>query len=135
LWRPDDPAGDTMKFGRLFSFLRMFRHDFLVLLIALRHPDTPRRVKGLLALAILYLVSPIDLMPDAIPFLGIVDDAVVVPTAVCGLMSLLPSHVRSDSEMRAARAARRLPFVILLASLFVLAWIALIIYGLYSLFT
>ena len=66
---------------RILTFLKIFRYDLVVMLIALRHRDTPRRVKGLLALAILYLVSPIDLIPDTIPLVGILDDAVIVPAA------------------------------------------------------
>ena len=48
---------------RILTFLKLFRYDLLVMLVALKHRDTPRNVKGLLIAAILYLVSTIDLIP------------------------------------------------------------------------
>ncbi|MBO6203168.1 MAG: DUF1232 domain-containing protein, partial [Selenomonas sp.] len=79
---------------RILTFLKLFRYDLLVMLVALKHRDTPRNVKGLLIAAILYLVSPIDLIPDAVPLAGIIDDAVIVPAVVMGLTNMLPAHVR-----------------------------------------
>ena len=44
----------------------------------LRDPRVPRRAKAALAFAVPYLASPIDLIPDFIPVLGQLDDALVV---------------------------------------------------------
>ena len=41
-------------------------------------PRVPRRAKATLALVIPYLVSPIDLIPDFIPVVGQLDDALLV---------------------------------------------------------
>ena len=71
--------------GRILGLLRLFRRDIIVMLMALKERDTPGKVKGLLLLSILYLISPIDIIPDAVPFFGFLDDAVIVPTAICGL--------------------------------------------------
>ena len=46
--------------GRLLGVLRLFRHDILVMLLSLKSRQTPRKVKGMMLLAILYLLSPID---------------------------------------------------------------------------
>ncbi len=45
-------------------------------------PELPRSVRVRLALLLGYLVLPIDLIPDFIPVLGYVDDAVVVALAL-----------------------------------------------------
>ncbi|MGI8699965.1 MAG: YkvA family protein [Nocardioidaceae bacterium] len=45
-------------------------------------PELPRSVRVRLALLLGYLVVPIDLIPDFIPVLGYVDDAVVVALAL-----------------------------------------------------
>lgn len=119
---------------RILTFLKIFRYDLLVMLVALRHRDTPKQIKGLLIVAILYLVSPIDLIPDTIPVLGIMDDAVIVPAAVCGLTRLLPGHVRYYAEHRADQIIRYVPVMMLIASLVVLAWLGLLAYGLFKLF-
>jgi uncharacterized membrane protein YkvA (DUF1232 family) len=48
----------------------------------------------------LYLFSPIDIIPDFIPGLGVVDDIVLVPLAIRWLLKRLPPEI-------AAAAARR----------------------------
>ena len=118
---------------RLLSFLKVFRYDLIVLLMAIRHRDTPGRIKGILAAAILYLVSPVDIIPDAVPLAGVVDDAVIVPAVIYGLTNMLPAHVRRYAETRADQATRYMPVVLIAASLFVLVWLGLIVYGLWRL--
>ena len=43
----------------------------------LRDPDVPRGPKVALAIGIVWLVSPIDLLPEFLPVIGPLDDAVV----------------------------------------------------------
>lgn len=118
---------------RIIGFLKLFRYDLLVMLAAMGHRDTPRRIKLLLLAAALYLVSPVDLIPDAIPLAGVMDDVLIVPAAVCGLTRLLPDHVRRDAEWKAERVSRYMPVFVIAASLVVLAWAALFLYGIYKL--
>ncbi len=44
--------------------------------------ETPLKAKILLVLAIVYFLSPIDLIPDFIPVIGYLDDLVIVPTLI-----------------------------------------------------
>ena len=118
---------------RFLSFLKLFRYDLLVMLVALKHRDTPKNVKGLLIAAILYLVSPIDLIPDAIPLAGVIDDAVIVPAAIMGLTNMLPSHVRYYAEDQAGKMLRYMPVILAATTLFVICWLGIIIFGLYKL--
>jgi len=56
--------------------------------------------KALLVLSVLYVLSPIDIIPDVIPFFGEVDDLVVV-IAVCRLfMYLCPREVVQEHVRR-----------------------------------
>jgi uncharacterized membrane protein YkvA (DUF1232 family) len=52
----------------------------------LRDKRVPRSAKALLAVAVPYLLSPIDLIPDFVPVLGQLDDALVV-AAVFGYVA------------------------------------------------
>jgi uncharacterized membrane protein YkvA (DUF1232 family) len=48
----------------------------------LADPRVPRRTKIVLGLVVGYLASPIDLIPDFVPGLGLLDDALVVAAAI-----------------------------------------------------
>lgn len=119
---------------KIFSFLKTFREDLLVMLVALRDSRTPAAIKGAFVVGLLYCISPIDIIPDGVPVLGMIDDAAVLPAAVFGLLRFLPPAVRADAEVKAERLGRRLPYIVALASIALIAWIALIVWGIVSIF-
>jgi uncharacterized membrane protein YkvA (DUF1232 family) len=87
--------------GRLLQF----RKELVMLWRAFMTPATPLWLKGLMLLVPLYLVSPIDFVPDFIPVLGWLDDIVVIPLLVSWIVSLLPqpapvraTYTRRDSN-------------------------------------
>ena len=121
--------------ARIFTLLKLFRHDLIVMLLALKNRDTPRSVKGLLVAALLYFLSPIDLLPDAIPLMGMVDDLIIVPMAVEGLMKLLPYHRRQDTESKARQVTRYAPAILVLGPFFIASWVLLLVWGIFTLFS
>jgi uncharacterized membrane protein YkvA (DUF1232 family) len=63
--------------------LAAFVPDCLVLFRRLlRDPRVPRRAKVALALLVGYLAMPFDLVPDFIPVVGQLDDAILVALAI-----------------------------------------------------
>jgi uncharacterized membrane protein YkvA (DUF1232 family) len=56
-------------------------------------PVLPKATKIALAAAVLYLVSPIDLVPDFIPVLGYLDDLIVAAILVDGILSFVDRGV------------------------------------------
>jgi uncharacterized membrane protein YkvA (DUF1232 family) len=50
-------------------------------------PVLPRAAKIALAAAAVYLLSPIDLLPDFVPFLGYLDDALLLSVIVDGIVN------------------------------------------------
>ena len=81
---------------RLAVLWTIVRGDARLLWRALRHPLSPGWLKGGAALIVLYVVSPIDLIPDVIPFFGVIDDIVLVPLAIRFLLKRLPAAVLAD---------------------------------------
>ena len=88
---------------RLTVLWTLVRGDARQLWFALRHPSAPGWLKWGTAAIVLYLVSPIDLVPDAIPFLGAIDDLVLVPMAIRWLLRRLPPDVAAATAGRRAR--------------------------------
>lgn len=88
-------------FKRLTLLWNLLRGDARELWFALRHPGAPGWLKLGAALIVLYVISPIDLIPDAIPFVGALDDIILVPLAIRFLLKRLPP------DIAAAAAARR----------------------------
>jgi uncharacterized membrane protein YkvA (DUF1232 family) len=91
--------------------------NFLKLLYRLfKDPRAPLAEKTLLAGTIIYVVSPLDFIPDLIPFIGQVDDLYLVALVVLRLLSrtdgqVLREHWDGGSDLaalvgRVERAAR-----------------------------
>jgi Uncharacterized conserved protein len=118
---------------KIWAGLKIFRKDVLVLLIAVRNPATPRYIKVLLAAAFVYLISPLDLIPDAIPVVGLMDDMTIVPAAVFGLLNLLPAAIRRDSETKAQSLGRKMPYLLFAAAILLFAWGMFLVVAIYSL--
>ena len=83
-------------FRRLSVLWTLVKGDARLLWRALRHPDAPGWLKPAVALLALYLLSPVDLVPDAIPVLGVADDLVLIPLAVRFLLNRLPPWLRAE---------------------------------------
>ena len=79
---------------RLAVIWAAMRGDLSMLWRALRHPQSPAWLKLGVAGLVLYLISPIDLVPDFIPFLGAVDDVLIITLGVKWLLKKLPESVR-----------------------------------------
>ncbi len=83
-------------FARLKAIARSLQEELAVYRLVLKDPRTPRSAKILLALAVGYFVSPVDLIPDFIPVIGQLDDAVIVPGLVYLALRLIPPEVVED---------------------------------------
>jgi len=58
--------------------------------------------KALLVVSVLYLISPVDIIPDVIPFFGEVDDLVVLIIACRLFMYMCPREVVQEHVHRIA---------------------------------
>ena len=96
----------------LLARLVLFRKEVVQLWKAFFAPETPFFLKAATLFVAFYLVNPIDILPDFIPFLGWVDDIILVPLMVSWIVGRLPIKVRADHRERNDRTidgrARRL---------------------------
>lgn len=87
-------------FKRLTLLWSVVRGDARQLWFALRHPAAPGWLKVGTALIALYLLSPVDIVPDWLPVIGVVDDLVLVPLAIRWLLRQLPPDVAEAAARR-----------------------------------
>jgi uncharacterized membrane protein YkvA (DUF1232 family) len=78
------------KFRKLYS---SFKRELSVYRLILQHKRTPRLAKWLLGCAVAYACSPIDLIPDFIPVIGHLDDAIIIPALVFIAVKMVPRDV------------------------------------------
>jgi uncharacterized membrane protein YkvA (DUF1232 family) len=82
----------------------------------------PARVFGLAIAA--YALSPIDLIPDFIPVLGLLDDAVLIPLGIWLFMRMIPAEIYALHRVAAETASQR-PISKAAASFIILIWLGL----------
>ena len=76
--------------------IERIRQEIRAVRLVATHPRTPKATKWLAAGLIAYALSPIDLIPDFIPVLGHLDDAIILPLGVWVLWKLVPEDVRRE---------------------------------------
>jgi uncharacterized membrane protein YkvA (DUF1232 family) len=95
---------------KLKLFARSIGREALVLFLACRHAATPRSVKFGALFLLLYVVSPIDLIPDFFGLFGWADDLAMLTFGIPWLLRKVPEHVRAEAGERAHSFASRFGF-------------------------
>jgi uncharacterized membrane protein YkvA (DUF1232 family) len=100
------------------------KRDVLTVWLVARDSRVPWYVKGLALCVAGYALSPIDLIPDFIPVLGLLDDLILVPLGVYLVVRLIPLAVAADLRQQAAeRLAQRRPVSFWGAAVIILIWV------------
>lgn len=85
---------------RILFLIKAGGRDASLLWYALRQPETPMSIKVGTILLALYVISPVDLLPDVIPVLGWLDDATLLALGLPFLLKKVPAHIRQAAENR-----------------------------------
>jgi len=112
---------------RLKSWARLLKSDVITLWFACRNPHTPWYAKLFTALIVAYAFSPIDLIPDFIPVLGLLDEMILLPVGIWLALKLIPPPVLANSRQQAQDwldAHKPKPRNYVAAAVFVALWIA-----------
>src|SRR3990172_2347424 len=83
---------------------RQPRVETYALYLACRHPGVPWYAKVSAACVVGYALSPIDLIPDFIPFLGYLDDLIIVPLGVTLVLRMIPKPVMEECRANAGES-------------------------------
>ncbi len=101
----------------------------LQLLAALRHPATPWYVKAFALFTAAYIFSPLDLIPDFIPVIGLLDEVILVPLAFALILRLLPEQVKLELETSEVQKPVNKSLIVIGTSLVLMIWVISLIAG------
>jgi uncharacterized membrane protein YkvA (DUF1232 family) len=109
------------------DWARALKRNVVALWFACKDARTPPLAKALAVFTVGYALSPIDLIPDFIPVLGFLDDAIILPGLIWLVLRMVPGEVLADSRAQAdawfaegrAKPASRVGAVVI-----ILVWIA-----------
>lgn len=90
-----------------------------------RHPQTPLPARIVAAIVVAYVLSPIDLIPDFIPVIGLLDELVLVPLGIALVLRLTPPALWQARLQEAQASVDRAPKLVWGALLVVFIWLLL----------
>jgi uncharacterized membrane protein YkvA (DUF1232 family) len=120
-----------VNLGEWKQWAGRLKSETYALYLAYRDPRMPWYAKLFAALVVGYAFSPIDLIPDAIPVLGYLDDLILVPLGVALAVRMIPEDVLSESRQKAREMVERgeRPVSRAAAAVIVVLWLALAVLG------
>lgn len=115
----------ALKLMAVANKARLFRY-LTALWLLLKDPRTPLAAKLVAGVVVAYALSPIDLIPDFIPVLGLLDDVVLIPLGVALAVKLVPPALWTDMQQQADAFQGRLPRMMWGLLMVVAIWLVLL---------
>ena len=97
--------------ARLKDWARALKTEIVALWLAARDSQTPLAAKLVAGGVAAYALSPIDLIPDFIPVLGLLDDLLIVPAGIWLARRMIPEALMAEMRARAADMPRPQSYV------------------------
>ena len=117
-----------MALAALRNRARELKIELIALALAARHPGTPWYARLVVAGCVAYALTPVDLIPDAIPVVGFIDDLIFIPLAVALAVRFIPAPVLADCRARSREIEARAPRLSYLSWIVIsAAWLAAIV--------
>lgn len=88
------------------DFAKSLKREVTALNFARKDPRCPTMAKVVALATIAYAVSPIDLIPDFIPVLGLLDDLIIVPAGAALAIKLIPKEVMQEARQKALESEK-----------------------------
>ena len=97
----------------------------LTVYFASRDPNLPMHIKIIAILVAAYALSPIDLIPDFIPIIGLLDDIIIVPLGLALVVHLTPPAIIEAAQLKALQSLER-PTSYIAAFIFICIWLTIL---------
>jgi uncharacterized membrane protein YkvA (DUF1232 family) len=92
---------------RARAWAATMRRETVAVYLAIGDPRTPWTAKLIGGLVVAYAASPIDLIPDFVPVLGLLDDLLIVPFGLWLTVRLIPQEILDEARARADAELQR----------------------------
>ena len=114
---------------KLRSRARALKNEAYAIYLAAKDPRTPWYAKVLIYFVVAHTFSPIDLIPDFIPVLGLLDDIIITPLGIALAIRLIPAEVLAEARLTVATQGLARGVGRIGAGIIIIIWILAIIWG------
>ena len=114
---------------KLKSRARALKNEAYAIYLAAKDPRTPWYAKALIYFVVAHTFSPIDLIPDFIPILGLLDDIIITPLGIALAIRLIPAGVLADARLTVATHGVESRVGYIGAGIIIIIWVLAIIWG------
>tara|TARA_B100000945_G_scaffold230523_1_gene186912 strand:+ start:31 stop:441 length:411 start_codon:yes stop_codon:yes gene_type:complete len=124
-----DPLRTLLK--KINSYVDRLKMDSIALWFATKHPKTPILIQAIIWFAVAYALSPIDLIPDFVPILGLLDDLILLAVSVTFAVNLISEDIMSRCRALAQQwieKQKKHPTVVYGALIVIGIWLFLIFF-------
>ena len=111
----------------LRDFLGSIKFHILTLFFLSKSPNLPTIIKILSIFTVSYFLSPIDLIPDILPIIGQLDDAIIVPALIFLIYKISPSDLITQSQLKAKNSVFNLAKLPIVGAVIIAIWIIVLI--------
>jgi len=80
---------------------KQLKKQIIIVYLAYMHRDVKWYTKAFLLLILAYAASPVDLIPDFVPVLGMLDDVILIPLGIMLAIRMIPKHVWEECKASA----------------------------------
>ncbi len=114
--------------AKIKQWANKLKLNIAVLYLAYKHELTPWYAKVVAIITVGYALSPIDLIPDFIPVLGFVDDAIILPAFIWLSLRLIPNQVKELCRVEAEDLfSNGKPKNFIAGGIIILIWIGIVV--------
>lgn len=113
--------------SKINTWASKLKNNIAMLYLAYRDGRTPWYAKAIAIITVGYALSPVDLIPDFIPILGYLDDAIVLPGLIYICLKLIPKEVKDECGEKAKETfINGRPKSYIAGTLIIIIWICII---------
>jgi uncharacterized membrane protein YkvA (DUF1232 family) len=80
---------------------KQLKMDIPAIFIAMKKKETPLPAKIMGGAIVAYALSPIDIVPDFVPVLGLLDDLILLPVMVAIMIKMIPVDMMEKYRIEA----------------------------------